>query len=106
MWLTIPAMLAITVGFDLLTHWKRPDRVNAGGQTEPKIYYPNLRLWGLGLIAGMATFAAQLFQEATARLNSEPLMPGVLWPRLAPSVYLIALLWLLVWGVVRLCRPE
>ena len=106
MWYAIPIGLLIFIGLDLLIYWKNPQRHDAQNVPLPKVYYPNLRIWGLGLLAGMGVFAAQLFRHATDKLNNEEMLPGVLWPRLAPSVYIIAVLWLLIWGVVRLSRSE
>jgi hypothetical protein len=102
--IAIGLVLAIVIDYLIFRH--NPARPGPTGIPEPKVYYPNLRIWGVGLIAGLAVFVATLFRHATDRLNTESLPDGVLWPRLAPSVYIVAVLALLVWGIVRLCRQD
>jgi hypothetical protein len=73
---------------------------------ETKIYYPNLRIWGLGLVSGVGMVVISLFGQAIDKLASCPPPPGSNWLVLAPLFSLTAAVALLIWAVVVLCRSE
>jgi hypothetical protein len=100
MWITLIA-IGVALLIDLLIY--------LGNQPEGQVkkpYHPNLKIWGLGFIAGLGMFVATLIEQAIQSLIWSPPVGGSSWLILAPLLFLTAALGFLAWGVVALCQPE
>ena len=100
MWIILIA-IGVALLIDLVIYTGNPPHGN-----DKKPYYPNLKIWGLGFIAGVSMFIATLFCQAIQKLILSPPAAGSAWIVLAPLLFLTAALGFLVWGVVALCQSE
>jgi uncharacterized membrane protein YgdD (TMEM256/DUF423 family) len=71
-----------------------------------KVYRPNLRIWGIGVLTGAVIFIIPLFCYAIQKLIVTPPTSNTLWLSLAPLCFLTVVIGLLTWGLVALCWPE
>jgi hypothetical protein len=100
MWIII-IVIGVALLIDFIIYTGNPPR---GDQKKP--YYPNLRIWGLGLMAGIGMFVATLFAQAIQKLVWYPPPAEPSWVTLAPLFFLAAVLGILIWGIVSICQSE
>ncbi len=88
----------------LLIDWRIAKRNSPANPAKP--YRPNLRIWGLGLIAGIATIVVSFFADAVRTHATCPPQSGSTWLTFVPLFLLTAAVGFIVWAIVGLCRSE
>jgi hypothetical protein len=92
----LPVAVGVALLLDCLIYLRNSPR------NERKTFHPNLRLWGLGLIAGIASVVTSFFAQALQNLQPT----GTTWLSLAPLFFLTPAVGFILWAIVGLCKSE
>ncbi|HZN05707.1 MAG TPA: hypothetical protein VFB65_02935 [Pyrinomonadaceae bacterium] len=96
--------ILVAFGVALLIDWRVSRRNSPTHQA--RIYHPNLRIWGLGLIAGIAIIVLSFFGDAVRTHVTCPAPSGSTWFTFVPLFVLTAAVGFIVWAIVGLCTSE